>query len=646
MISLSFLALAVALQATPSASGRSAGYGLFLEALSLREAGRADEAIKVLQRALKADPGAADAHAEMARIHMEESRFDLAVAAVEQAVKVSPNRSDLRSLAGQVHQFYGQSGGGEAELRLAVREYEAASTLSPNDPAPLRDLTRLYSVLRDAKGALQTWKRLSVVDPQNVDAFVQVASLSLATGDTAAAVQALQTAANADPDNVRVLQILGDIKQQNGKPEAALEHYKAAAKLDPKDLVTRLKIGEILIDTKRADEAVKLTDEMLKEDASNRFALDLRARAFKDLRRMDEALSIAESLAASEPKDLKAAFLVVTLLEQKGSLAAAEERLQALVRRNTSGEDAEGIARNNRVFWAHTGMVRQRMGRYKDAAEAFGEASRAGKEKDASLVTYRIDALVSAKEFETALQEARAARVDPAFKDENDLFYLEAYALRGTGDEKGAAALVDTRLAASLDNADNTLTAAEFYQRGKNPDRAAELFGRVAKQDPQNMRAHFGLGSSLERQKKFDEADAAFRKALAITPDSAITLNYLGYMNADRNVKLQEALAMIEKALETDPENGSYLDSFAWALHRLGRNAEAEVAIRRAYQSQEKSAVVLSHLGLILAANGNQTEALKYLSLSLETEDEDGELDRRLVEEKIRAVSRAAQKKP
>ena len=278
MISLSFLALAVALQATPSASGRSAGYGLFLEALSLREAGRADEAIKVLQRALKADPGAADAHAEMARIHMEESRFDLAVAAVEQAVKVSPNRSDLRSLAGQVHQFYGQSGGGEAELRLGVREYEAASTLSPNDPAPLRDLTRLYSVLRDAKGALQTWKRLSVVDPQNVDAFVQVASLSLATGDTAAAVQALQTAANADPDNVRVLQILGDIKQQNGKPEAALEHYKAAAKLDPKDLVTRLKIGEILIDTKRADEAVKLTDEMLKEDASNRFALDLRAQ--------------------------------------------------------------------------------------------------------------------------------------------------------------------------------------------------------------------------------------------------------------------------------------------------------------------------------------------------------------------------------
>ncbi len=652
MISLSCLLLAAALQPSPAPANRSAGYGLYLEALSAREAGKREDAIRLLQRALKADPGAGDAHAEIARIHMGEGKFELAIAAANQALRISPDRADLRSLAGQVHQFYGQSGGGENELRLAVTEYERAATLSPSDPGPLRDLTRLYSVLRDATGALKTWKRLSEVDPQNVDAFVQVASLSLATGDIKTAVEALQTAAAADPQNARVLQILGDVKQQNGKPEEALEHYQAAARLDPKDLVTRLKVGEILIDTKRAEEAISLTDEMLREDKSNRFALDLRARAFKELRRLDEALAIAESLSASEPGDLKAAFLVVTLLEQKGSLVAAEERLGALLRRNTSGEDAESIARNNRVFWAHSGMVRQRLGRFKDAAEAFGEAARAGKEKDPSLVTYRIDALVSGRDFETALKEARAARLDPAFreanleKDESDLFYLEAYALRGTGDEKGAMALVEGRLASAPDDAENTLSAAEFYQRGKNLARASELFARVAKQDPKNMRALFGLGSTLERQKRFDEAEQAFRKALVLTPDSAITLNYLGYMNADRNVAVGEALSMIEKALKDDPENGSYLDSLAWALHRLGRNAEAEAAIRKAYQSQEKSAVVLAHLGLILAENGKSAEALKYLQLALLAEDEDGELDRTLVEKKIQTLQRAAQKKP
>lgn len=646
MTPLSLLMLAVLIQPAAGFSNRSAAYGLFLEALSLREAGRSDEALKALQKTLKADPKAADAHAEIARIQMDEGRFDLAIAAIDQAIKLSPERADIRSLAGQVHQFYGQSGGGENELRLAAREYEAASTLNPNDPAPLRDLTRLYSVLRDAKAALDTWKRLSVADPRSVEAFVQVASLSLATGDTTGAIQALDTAAAADPLNARVLQLLGDIKQQAGKNDEAFKHYEAAANVDGKDLITRLKMGEILIETHRGVEALALADEMLKQDENNRFALDLKARAFKELRRLDEALSIATSLAAGDPKDLKAAFLVVILLEQKGSLAQAEERLESLVRRNTSGEDALSIANNNRVFWAHAGMVRQRLGRYKEAAEAFGEAANASKVRDSSLVTYRIDALISAKDFDRALKEARAARLDPAFKEATNLLFLEGYALRGTGDVKGASALVDELLASGKDDPNDTLAAAEFYQRGKNLERARELFAQVAEKDPTNLRAFFSLGAVLERQKRFEEADKAFRKALAISPDSAMTLNYLGYMNADRNVKVDEALSLIQKALVDDPDNGSYLDSLAWALHRLGRNTEAEGAIRRAFKSQEKNAVVIAHLGLILAERGDHAEALKYLRLSLDGDDEDGELDRALVSEKIQALSRAAQKKP
>ena len=642
---LSPLLLALWIQAAPPGN-QAAAYGLFLQAMTLREDGQTEEALKVLQRALKADPKSADTYGEIAKIQTEKGRFDLAVAAINQATKMAPERSDIRSLAGQVHQFYGQSGGGEAELRLAVVEYEAAARLDPNDAAPLRDLTRLYSVLRDAKAALETWKRLAEVDPRNVDAFAQVATLSLATGDTPGAIKALETATIADPENARVLQLLGDIKQQAGQTDEALKHFQAAAKLDGKDLITRLKMGEILIDDHRGAEALALADDMLKLDEKNRFALDLKARAFKELRRTDEAIAIAEGLTASDPKDLKAAFLIVTLLEQKGSLPQAEEKLSALIRRNTSGEDQDSISRNNRVFWAHTGMVRQRQGLFKEAADAFGEAAGASKEPDVSLVTYRIDALISAKDFDRALKEAQTARGNPAFKDQTDLKFLEAYALRGAGDEKAARELVDAALASPKVDTNETLSAAEFHQRGKNMDRARELFAGVVQTDPTNVRALFSLGAVLERQKKFDEAESAFRRALAIAPDSAMALNYLGYMNADRNVKVPEALSLIQKALADDPENGSYLDSLAWALHRLGRNAEAETAIRKAVQSQEKSAVVLAHFGLILAETGARDEALRILRQSLEGEDEDGELDRALVEQRIQSLSRAAQKKP
>jgi tetratricopeptide (TPR) repeat protein len=650
-MTLPLLALVLGLQASPKPANQAAAYGLFLEALSLRDSGNSTGALKALERALAADPKAADAYAEIARIQVEDGKFELAVAAINQALKAAPTRADLRSLAGQVHQYYGQSGGGEAELRLAATEYEAAAKLSPGDPAPLRDLTRVYSALRDAKAGLEAWKRLAEADPRNPETYVQVAALSMAAGDTKAALEALETAVQADPTNSRAHQLLGDIKHQAGQTEEAFKHYEAAARLDERDLITRLKMGEILIEGHKGDRALEMAEGMLKQDPKNRFALDLKARAFKELERVDEALAIAESLSAGEPKDLKAAFLVVTLLEQKGSLEAAHERLNALLRRNTSAEDAESIARNNRVFWAHMGIVRQRLGRFREAAEAFGEAANSGKEKDPALVSYRIEALIAAKEFDKALQETRAARRDsgvpPNAKNDNaDFRFLEAYALRGAGDAKGASALVESILATPKDEAQDTLTAAEFYQRGKDLVRAGELFRKVADKDPKNFRALFSLGAVLERQKRFDEAEKAFRAALALSPDSAIALNYLGYMNADRNVKVAEALGLIQKALASDPENGSYLDSLAWALHRLDRHAEAEIAIRKAIQSQEKNAVVIAHLGLILAAKGDNAEALKYLRLALEGEDEDGELDRSFVEGKIRALSQAAQKKP
>ena len=60
----------------------------------------------------------------------------------------------------------------------------------------------------------------------------------------------------------------------------------------------------------------------------------------------------------------------------------------------------------------------------------------------------------------------------------------------------------------------------------------------------------FVAGSSYERQKKYDQAEETFRKVLVSDPDSAAVLNYLGYMLADRGMKLDEALIMIKKAVE------------------------------------------------------------------------------------------------
>jgi Flp pilus assembly protein TadD len=114
-------------------------------------------------------------------------------------------------------------------------------------------------------------------------------------------------------------------------------------------------------------------------------------------------------------------------------------------------------------------------------------------------------------------------------------------------------------------------------------------------------------------------------------------------MNADRNVRVDEALRFIEKAVALDPENNAYLDSLGWAQFRLGRVDEAERNVRKSLVKQEKNAVVNDHLGDILKAQGRVSEALAFWQKALHGEDEDGELDRTRVERKVRDAQVALQ---
>jgi tetratricopeptide (TPR) repeat protein len=107
-------------------------------------------------------------------------------------------------------------------------------------------------------------------------------------------------------------------------------------------------------------------------------------------------------------------------------------------------------------------------------------------------------------------------------------------------------------------------------------------------------------------------------------------------MNADRGVRLEEALGLIEKAVALEPENGAYLDSLGWAQFRLNRLDQAEENLRRAIARPGANAVVFDHLGDALDRRGNTVEALDCWKKALGAEDEDGELDRANVERKIR----------
>ena len=120
-------------------------------------------------------------------------------------------------------------------------------------------------------------------------------------------------------------------------------------------------------------------------------------------------------------------------------------------------------------------------------------------------------------------------------------------------------------------------------------------------------RGHRAAGSSVPdlrdlaacREKPGDlaGAEAAVRDVLRREPDNPTALNVLGYLWADHNRNLGQAVELIARALAQDPDNGAFLDSLGWAYYRLGRLGDAQVQLERAARLTGGDPVVLEHLG-------------------------------------------------
>ena len=198
--------------------------------------------------------------------------------------------------------------------------------------------------------------------------------------------------------------------------------------------------------------------------------------------------------------------------------------------------------------------------------------------------------------------EAARAALDQAlarFPDDRGFLMQKAMLDAELGQLEPAVRVVQEQLKETPDDRSLYITLAQIYERNK---RYADAEATLAKAEelskgPQELEdVYFLSGAVYERQKKLDLAEQKFRKVLEINPESAVTLNYLGYMFADANLKLAEAVELLKKAIELDPYNGAYLDSIGWAYYRLEKYDLAEDYLLRAVSRVSRDATIHDHL--------------------------------------------------
>lgn len=169
----------------------------------------------------------------------------------------------------------------------------------------------------------------------------------------------------------------------------------------------------------------------------------------------------------------------------------------------------------------------------------------------------------------------------------------------------------------------DTLRQAERY------DEAIAAYSRaLALYDETDMArwfVYFTRGISRHQNDDWPGAEADFRAALALRPDSPQVLNYLGYSLVERGEKLDEALEMIETAAMARPDSGAIVDSLGWVYFQMGRYEEAVVQLERAASLEPVDPVINDHLGDAFWAVGREIEARFQWQRALSFDPEEDE---------------------
>lgn len=183
-----------------------------------------------------------------------------------------------------------------------------------------------------------------------------------------------------------------------------------------------------------------------------------------------------------------------------------------------------------------------------------------------------------------------------------------AWSYQSAGDKEGALKLA--RVAAATGDSEARITLSDLLRANESyPEAIAMLDSLIAEAKTPEWQLHYARGQALERSGRWKEAEADLYLALKLRPNEPELLNYLGYAWIDRGERLEEAVAMVEKAVASNPRSGAIVDSLGWAHYRMGDYKKAVEVLEQAVELEAGDPEINNHLGDAYWMVGRKDEA-------------------------------------
>lgn len=501
------------------------------------------------------------------------------------------------------------------DLEKAADEYRLALFYDPASDELRRSLAKVNFELYRFDEAIDLL--LAIASP-TLDDYMLMGRCYNLSGSADQAVKYYKKAAELDSSQAEPWEFLARYYVAQGDIDQADKYYERLIKVAPNSDTWRLELASVYIKTKNVDRAIKIYQDMIKDDSLN----------------------------------YRAYLGMATISEIQGDTAAADSLYKLIAYDNWDNARvlsiiSEGILRLNDLETALD--VTRRI------TEIYPEDYYATRRYGLLLFTLEHDQ--AADSVLTHLTEqipddpivyyylGRVAQGEERFARAESL-YTKTLALDDTltqawvnlafvrnelgGLEAGMATFDTARVHCPKYESELNYFNGVFLSRQQMFEQASTYYQKVIDKNPDDIDALFNMAAAFERSGQFEKAEKAFEKVLKLESNNAMALNYLGYMYADKGVKLKAAEKLVKKALDVSPDNGAYLDSYAWVMYKMGKYKEALKYQQKAIETGSEDPVLFDHMGDICQALDRHEEARTNWQKALELEPDNESIQAKL----------------
>ena len=570
----------------------------------------ANKAIEEYRQAIDADPTSEYLTAALAELYAKTGRIRDAVLEAQDILKRDPNNLEAHKLLGRIYlRSLGdvQSGSGsENVLKLAIEQYEQIIKIEPDSVDNHLLLGRLYRLNNDLQKAENEFKTAVKLDPTSEEAVTTLAYLYNEEGDSSRAAQVLSSIPDAGR-SAKLYSALGYTYEQQKQYKQAIDAYRHAIELDRDNLDAIRGLAQNLLNDGQTDAALeqyKIIADANPEDAPTYLRM---AEIYRKTGKFDQALDALKKAESMAQDSIEVPYNMAAVYQSQGRYDEAIQVMQGLLKKTEKADASYSQSdRNNRaVFLERLGTIYRDNGNNPQAVDTFRKMLTLGDENAVRGYQQIIDTYREAKQWQQATDAAKEAV--QKLPNDRGLKMVYAAQLADMGQTDQGLQQVKSMLKGTPDDREVYITLAQMYSRLKQWPEAEQALDKaeaLSTKDDDKSFVYFQRGATYERQKKYEQAEEMFRKVLASDPQNATALNYLGYMFADRGVKLDEAVNLIKQAVDLDPANGAYLDSLGWAYFKLGKYDMAEDKLIKASQRINTDPTVQDHLGDLYQKTG------------------------------------------